>query len=373
MQDVDLERFWADNDKALADPWDKTNPQVPMDIHLGHYTMFAELGLPCDLKRLEVDGDYEFAHRCAQAYNEKAKKIIGRPVCDEQCYNPAKDFPRIKTVGELFECERIWESESWWLLESAHTPQELADLLDRVEKLDLRAAMFPDDWDSRCRQIHEHWGIRPVLGKSIRGPVTLATSIYGSENLIYLVLDDRDLAGRFRDVIMRVALDYYSIRVKASDPQHVQPRFGFNDDNCALLTPDMYEFFALPIITAVFERFAPGPQDLRHQHSDSDMGHVMPFLNGAGLNSANFGPNLRVTEIRQAIPRAVIHGQLAPFTLMNNDEDAIMAEVRRDCDEAGVGGGLVVATAGSVNDGTKLTSVRAVMRAIQQHGIALTS
>ena len=130
----------------------------------------------------------------------------------------------------------------------------------------------------------------------------------------------------------------------------------------------MYAFFGLPILRAVFARFAPGPRDTRFQHSDSDMGHLLPLLAQAGLNHVNFGPNVRFAAIRAALPRAVVHGTLAPFTLMRNREDAVVAEVRRDLDESRATRGLVVATAGSVNDGTKLTSVRAVMHAIQRYG-----
>ncbi len=367
MPTLDLKAFWADNDKALADPWSKSNPHVPMRHGLGYHTMFAELGLPYEMNRLDVDCDYEFARRGAKAYNQKAKEIIGVEVCNEEQYNPARRFPRIRGVGELFECQRVWQSESWWLLEAAHTPAELSALLDRTDRLDIRAAMFPDDWEPRCAQLLEQWGARPGLGKSIRGPVTLATSIYGSENLIYLILDEPQLAARFRDTIQRVALEYYAICDEVSDPAQRQPCFRLNDDNCALLTPEMYEFFALPIVTALFERFAPAPGDVRYQHSDSDMAHIMPLLRRAGLNACNFGPNLRVAQIRAALPNAVIHGQLAPFTLMNNDADAITAEAQRDCGEAGIGGGLVLCSAGSVNDGTRLTSIRAVMHAVQQH------
>jgi uroporphyrinogen decarboxylase len=97
------------------------------------------------------------------------------------------------------------------------------------------------------------------------------------------------------------------------------------------------------------------------------MGHLLAPLASTGLNGANFGPNIRFAAIRAAMPRAVVHGTLAPFTLMRNREDAIVAEVRRDLEEAAATRGLVVTTAGSVNDGTRLTSVRAVMHAIQRY------
>ena len=63
-----------------------------------------------------------------------------------------------------------------------------------------------------------------------------------------------------------------------------------------------------------------------------------------------------------------MHGTLAPFTFMRNDEDAIIAEVRRDMDEARPTRGLVIETAGSVNDGSLLSSMRTVMWTIQFYG-----
>jgi uroporphyrinogen decarboxylase len=59
---------------------------------------------------------------------------------------------------------------------------------------------------------------------------------------------------------------------------------------------------------------------------------------------------------------------MAPFTFMNNDEEAIIAEVKRDCEMAKESKGLNVFTAGSINNGSLLTSMRAVMYAIQKYG-----
>jgi uroporphyrinogen decarboxylase len=75
-----------------------------------------------------------------------------------------------------------------------------------------------------------------------------------------------------------------------------------------------------------------------------------------------------VEEIRRHMPRTRIDGQLAPFTFMNNNEEAIIAEVERDCEMAKEKRGLNVATAGSINNGSLLTSMRAVMYAIQKYG-----
>jgi uroporphyrinogen decarboxylase len=363
---VDLERFWADNAPALRDPFSPAIPQFPLGLVMGYEAVFAELGYPFNLRRLEED--YDFARSSARAYNDKAEQIVGRRLLDEAAFDPSRRFPKVRPLEELFGCRNVWQSESWWALQAADSAQQLEMLLDRVERMDVEAEMFPPEWERACRRIFDQHGLRPFLKPDLRGPVTLATSVFGVENLIYLILDAPALAWRFRDAIKDLALQYYRICRRVSDPQRMTPGFSFRDDNCQMLTPAMYEQFGLPILQAIFAEFAPGPNDRRYQHSDSDMGHLLPVLAQANLNAVNFGPKVRFAQIRQHMPRAVVHGTLAPFTLMRNDEDAIIAEVRRDMDEARPTRGLVIETAGSVNDGSLLSSMRTVMWAIQTYG-----
>ncbi len=350
----------------MRDPFSPGIPQFPMGITMGYEALFSELGHPFNLRRLEED--YDFARSAARAYNDKAERIVGRRLLDETAFDPSRRFPKVKGLEEVFGCRNVWESESWWALPAADTPLELEKLLTRVEQLDLAAEMFPPDWEHGCRRIYEQHGLRPVLKLDLRGPVTLATSVYGVENLIYLLMDAPQLALRFRDVIARTAIQYYRLCRRASDPLRLTPGFSFRDDNCQMLTADMYEQFGLPILQAVFAEFAPGTNDRRYQHSDSDMGHLLGPLSRAGLNAVNFGPKIRFAKIRRHMPRAIVHGTLAPFTFMRNDEQAIVAEVRRDLDEARPTLGLVVDTAGSINDGSRLSSMRTVMRTIQSYG-----
>ena len=99
--------------------------------------------------------------------------------------------------------------------------------------------------------------------------------------------------------------------------------WSFADDNSCLLNADMYEFFGYPILKSIFDRYAPDPDDRRGQHSDSDMRHLLPILGKLDLHWTNFGPPVMPDQIREHMPRAVIHGQLAPFTFSRNDEVGI--------------------------------------------------
>ena len=68
------------------------------------------------------------------------------------------------------------------------------------------------------------------------------------------------------------------------------------------------------------------------------------------------------------MPATRIDGCLAPFTFMRNDEEAILREVSRDCVDARAMRGVNLSTAGSINNGSLLTSMRLVMAIIQNYG-----
>ena len=131
-----------------------------------------------------------------------------------------------------------------------------------------------------------------------------------------------------------------------------------------LLTPEQYDYFAAPIVQGMFEHCAPDPADWRFQHSDSAMEHLVPILARFHLHEANFGCEL----IREHMPRTVIQGQLTPFTYSRDDRVGMVAEFLRDKQAVGATRGLRYATAGSVNNGSRLHGLRLIMAAVQRWG-----
>ncbi|HPP36029.1 MAG TPA: uroporphyrinogen decarboxylase family protein [Clostridiales bacterium] len=368
MLDVDLEQFWKDDELAhKGNCFSPEAPQVALGIRMSEECVFAELGeegnpwgyTPRE-RRLELN----------KRYNDKAEQIVGRRLLPETLPEPDAEFPYVKRIGEVFEGKYIHNGVAEWLEGTVSTPAELEKLLDRVEKLNLREFMLPPNWESEKKRIYEKYGIKPPLLRHIRGPVTLATSIYGAENLIFLIIDEPDLAKRFSDVICKVIMGMAEIMDEEAgyDETNRPGGFSFADDNCCLLTPEMYEMFGYPILKAVFDRWSPNPEDMRYQHSDSDMGHLLPILGRLNFTGCNYGPKVLVDEIRKYMPKTRIDGCLSPMTFMSNDIDAIIREVRRDCEMARECRGLNLSTAGSINNGSLLTSMRAVMYAIQKYG-----
>lgn len=370
MLDLDIEQFWKDEETAHDDNcFSKKAKQVALGVYMSNECVFAELGeegqpwgyTPPD-RRLELN----------KRYNEKAIKIVGRPLLNESLPEPEDShFPAFRQIGEVFGGKYVFDGQTTWLEGSLHGEKELEKKLDEIDRMDLREFILPPDWEEKKKIIYEKYGKKPGCFGGIRGPVTLATSVYGTEDLIYLLYDEPELAKRFSDTIARVIIGYYDLfREEAGCTEEEGHGFSFNDDNSCLLNPEMYEQFGYPILKKVFEHCSPNPGDRRYQHSDSAMEHILPSLGKLHLTGCNFGPTVTVDKIRKYLPDTRIDGCLAPFTFMSNNEEKIIAEVRRDCEQAKIGDvrGLCLATAGSINNGSLLTSMRTVMAAIQNYG-----
>lgn len=370
---VDLDRFWTDQQTSNSDPFGKAIPQVPLGAICNWECVFDELGVAQDWWRF-LYADEAWALDLKRRYNDLAEKIVGRRLLDETPADRNREWPEIKGLHAIFEAENVWEggaNGSWWLKQAANTPDELASLLDRVERRlgNLRDFLFPENWEQAKGRL-EGLGLKVPLYRWQRGPCTFACSVYGAENLLLLHFDDPGLMKRFSDVLGRAILERARvIDAEAGYTEANTPRgWGWADDNCCLFNQEMFEQFAMPIHRAVFARYSPAPGDSRYQHSDSNMAHLLPLLAEVNLTGTNFGPTLTVREIRQHCPNAVIDGQLAPFTFSRNEEANMVAEFLRDFSQAREKRGLRFGTAGSINNGSRLTGMRLLMAAIQRFG-----
>lgn len=369
---VDIDRFWKDQEVAGKSPFGNHIPQVPLGAICNWECLFDELGETQDWWRYQHDELW--ALDLNRRYNDLSEKIVGKRLLSETPSDASRKWPAVKQLYDIFEARNVWEggpTGSWWLHESAHTPEELSALLDRVEKRleNLREFMLPPNWGSENERL-QGLGCKVPLYRSQRGPCTFACSIYGVEPLLLLYYDNLGLVKRFSEVLGRAILERARILdVEAGFTAETAPRgWGWADDNCCMFNQEMYEYFAMPIHHAVFARYSPSPVDRRFQHSDSAMGHLLPLIAQLDLTGTNFGPTLTVSEIREHCPNAVIDGQMAPFTFSRNEEANMVAEFLRDFDQAKARRGLLFSTAGSINNGSRLTGMRLLMAAIQRYG-----
>jgi hypothetical protein len=154
---VDLAQFWADQEIAMKNAFGSDIPQVPLGAICNWECIFDELDAPQDWWRFQYE-DEAWALDLSRRYNDLAEEIVGRRLLSETPKDPTRKWPEVKGLHDIFEGENVWEggpAGSWWLKQSAHDAQELAALLDRVEKRleNLRDFMLPPEWESEKKRL----------------------------------------------------------------------------------------------------------------------------------------------------------------------------------------------------------------------------
>lgn len=351
-----LAAFWEENRLCEGKPFRTDKPRAPVSMHFDDHFLMGLV--PYSVVRYHSDAAYqEEVHRQA---NDILEAELGRRFYPEiVCPVHPK---RIEFVfGAWFE---IHEGSTPWLANDVRTIDDVRRLIDRVEREPIDERLLPEGWEAEVRRFEERTGGRVAWGTGGRGPVTVGTSVLGAENLCLWMVEEPETIGEFYSLLARKYVEWARFLRDLSGFEG--SGWWVTDDDSCLISRELYEQFCEPVLRALFEAFAPGPDDRRYQHSDSAMGHLMPVLRRLGVNGVNLGPTIHPADIRAALPEAVIEGQIPPFLLRNGTEAEIRACVRRDFEAAGLEGGLVCTPAGSYAEGTPFENLRAYLRAVQE-------
>lgn len=357
---LDLAHFWAENAASSGKPFRTDKPRAPISLALDDHWLLGEMQLPSTLPYYR---DAEYRARVNRLCNDRVEEALGiRP------FGEIPEPPPPLRIEQVFGCRiELTEGGTPWLEPGVTCIEELRSLLDRIERAgdaDLREMVFADGRTVRRRAPNADGSPR-VTGAASRGPATIGTSVCGTTQYLFWLVDYPADMERFYEVLAHTLIRYH--RIIEREAGMVYRGYAWLDDNCALLSPPMYEHFCMPAMRRVFAEFAPRPEDRRYQHSDSAMGHLLPLLARLDFHAVNLGPTISAAEIRRHMPRTEIHGQIAPNTLRNGTLEDVAAEVKRDFAAVGADGGLLITTAGSISCGTTLGSIRAFMWAVQEH------
>jgi len=354
-RNLDVEAFWQENE--LCGKFTPDKPRCALIFSPDDHWLFEFLDV-ASTKRYYHDKNHRDAlHKEANAIT---REHVGKTFFDEDSWEHA---PR--RIENLFGSEfRYEEHGTPWLQPGAGDPGEFARLLDRAEATEMREWALPEPYLREWEKRRAEGKPLPKLGTGSRGPATIMTSVLTTEDVFYWMEDHPDLMRRFRDILA----------VKMVELNRTLRQFSGNngvgwwiaDDNCALFNRELYREYCYPVLETVLGAFAPGDAP-RYQHSDSNMEHLLDYQYALGIRTVNYGPEIDVRNIRLKMPDAMIHGHMPPFLLRNAGPDEIERRVISDFGKVGEGGGLTVATAGSLAAGTGVGRMRWLMHCIQRH------
>ena len=283
---------------------------------------------------------------------------VGKTFFEEDTW---ENSPR--RIENLFGCEFVYtEGATPWLHPAANEAQDFDRLLEQAEKTDLRTWALPEAFRQEWEMRQAAGKPLPILGGGSRGPATIMTSVLPVETAILWCLDQPERMERFCRLLAVKMIELNQVLRQFSG--NSQPGWYILDDNCALFNRRLYAEYCFPVLEQVLDALAPGGAD-RYQHSDSAMGHLLDFQRQLGIKRVNYGPTVDIARIRQALPEAIIYGQMPPFLLRNGTPEAIRQRVADDFQRAGDPRKLAATTAGSLAAGTGVGRMRWYMQCVQ--------
>ncbi len=355
----DLAEFWKENELSSDKPFRTDKPRTPIVISIDDHWLLEEMEVPSSVRYFS---DAEYRAEVNRQCNDRCEEILGR-----RFFSETVDLPAILRIEQVMGCEsNIIEGGTPWLEPTVFSIEEVRAKLTEIEKWsdkDLSDVIFSTGGKiAKAEPLTD--GSKPVVITGSRGPATQATSILGTMNSLYWLIDYEDDMQRFFEVLADVIIRYHRIVEAARGVTY--KGYYWLDDNCALFSPDLYETFCYPLVQKVLKALAPGNNDYRYHHSDSEMRHLLPIFANYDFKIVNLGPTIPSTLIRSHLPTTVIHGGVAPNTLRDKALEVVVDEVKRDFNSVGADGGLVLTTCGSVSAGTSLESIRGFMWAVQE-------
>ena len=355
MDAFDLAGFWRENAECFA-PFSVNKPRAPLQLMLDDHFLLSLLPSESPERYYSDPGYALAAHGRA---NDLLERELGRRFYGEG------EHAFLKGAFEILLGARrvIRKGGTPWIEPAVRDARGARLLADSLERRGLRGRL-PEEWLEAKARLMASSGKRLCFHHAPNGPATVACHLLGTENLCLLIMEEPEMMEAFFEVLGRRHVEF--IEAALLEDLGFVPREGvyINDDNCYLFPPDQYERMCAPYLKRLFDAFAPSPNHIRSQHSDSSMGHLMEILNRLGVNMVNFGPDMEPAAIRRAMPRAILCGQMPPFLLRDGSEEEIRDRVRREFEAVGQDGGWVAAPAGVVPESTPLWRIRAYMRAV---------
>ncbi|MEZ4613700.1 MAG: hypothetical protein R2838_26235 [Caldilineaceae bacterium] len=291
--------------------------------------------------------------------NQVTQQYVGKTWFDEDTFQHSP-----KRIENLFGCEfSYYEGSTPWLTPTTEDPAEFARLLDQAEATDVATWSFPPEFLEEWEERRGAGKALPKLGTGSRGPATIMTSVLKPETVFYWMYDHPDLMTRFRDITggedggVQPHSAHLQRQHHARLVDHrrqlrpLQPRFtGSTASRC------------WTGCSMRWRRVTP-----RYQHSDSSMGHLLDMQYELGIRRVNYGPEVDAGRIRAEMPARSSKARCRPSSCATAARRRSSGASSTTSAKPGAGGGLQVATAGSLAAGTGVGRMRWFMQLVQTH------
>lgn len=199
---------------------------------------------------------------------------------------------------------------------------------------------------------------------SLRGPVSLAATIRGTDDFLTDLLLHPDECHALVEVATRTILAYLDLQEKMLDEVGV---IFMCDHVSGLLSPRLFEEFFVPYAARIFGAY---PDSLSIYHCDSDMLKTVNMIPATGAKAFHMGPMHDLRALKRDLGgKMALIGNVPPVSvLMRGGRDEVSEICRRFLRAGMPGGGFALSAGGIIERGTPPGNIDAMIEAAEQFG-----
>lgn len=194
------------------------------------------------------------------------------------------------------------------------------------------------------------------------GPFTMAGILRGAQNfLLDIVMEDEQVVKDFLEFCTDVVIAYGKAMI-ATGVHGIQ----YGDSTASLLSPDLYEKFALPYQKRSIEAFANQDTDI-WIHICGDSRHILHFLRDLDFQGFEVDAKVDLCESRSLLGTKCLKGNMDTTFLLTESAENVYNATLGMLEKASMKTGIVVSPGCGVARMTPLENLRAMMRACENY------
>jgi uroporphyrinogen decarboxylase len=131
------------------------------------------------------------------------------------------------------------------------------------------------------------------------------------------------------------------------------------DDIVGLLSPKLFEEFARPYMTRLFDEFKGM---IRIYHNDTPCPHLIKPMANLGFDVFNWSHEMDIAQVQADMPSIALMGNVSPYAVMVNGTPQEVEERARECVRKTNKKNLILSAGGGVSPGTPAEAIDALMK-----------
>lgn len=165
------------------------------------------------------------------------------------------------------------------------------------------------------------------------------------------------MIARFLDTVTTTIIAFLRAQLDTlRDPQGILVL----DDLVGMISPAMFEQFARPLFTRIFNAF---DGLIKVYHNDTPCPHLIEPISSLGFDVFNFSHTMDIAAVQAKMPNIALMGNVPPLDVMVRGTPAQVEAWARECVRKTGGRGLILSAGGGASPGMPAEALDALVRA----------